>query len=376
MNFIGNKKEKKMNVLMVVNNLRVANGVATVIMNQYSSLIKNGYEVDFLQFLELESPYIKEIKKNKGKIYTIGKNLNGIKNMFYILNNKKYDIIHINQMNLQTVILIILARLLKVKNIVYHSHNTKVPGGVKRNIQEKMCNVIYNIFANKYIACSKKAGEDSFGKKNFWILNNSIDIKKFKYNYDIRCIYRKKIDISLDTFVVGTVCRIAKQKNPFFVLDIISEIIKINKNAIFIWVGSAPFENDCMLKQLKEKTKELDIDKNILWLGSKEDVHNWYSIMDVFIMPSLWEGLGITYIESQANSLPTFASDVVPEDTKITNFIEYLSTKQTAKEWAIEICKYPIRNKDSGIDNYQNFINKGYDLSKASEDLLKIYNTF
>lgn len=365
-----------MKVLIVVNNLRVANGVATVIMNQYDALIDNDYKIDFVQFLEMESPYIQKIEENNGKIYTIKKNVKHIKEIFNILKNNKYDIVHINQMNLYTVILIILAYFMKVKHIVYHSHNTKIPGTLKRKIQEKMCNIVYKIFANKYIACSEKAGIDAFGKSKFVILKNSIDVKKFAYNYNTRVSLRQKLNIGDETFVIGTVCRIAKQKNPKFILEIIAEVVKKKKKCVFLWIGSAPSDNDSIVLELKKIAQEMKIEKNILWLGSKTDVYNWYSVMDVFLMPSFWEGLGITYIESQANSLITFASDVVPEDTHITNLIKYLSLNLPAKKWADEICKYSTRNQQSSQDNYSKFVEHGYDLTTAKEDLLKIYNSF
>lgn len=379
MNFSGNKKQKrkiyKVKVLIVVNNLRMANGVATVIMNQYKSLIDNGYDVDFMQFLNFDSPYSELVKSNKGIITTINKNFSGIKKICMLIKKEKYDIIHINQMNFFTVFLVIYAKIKRTKNIIYHSHNTKIPGGFKRNILETMSNIVYSLFSNRLIACSKKAGEDSFGKKKFTILKNSIDVKKFEYDFRIRNKLRENINISKEKFVIGTVCRIADQKNPMFMLDIISEVIKMKSNTIFLWIGSAPTDNDTVLIKIREKIKELNLQENVVFVGSKEDVYNWYSVMDVFLMPSKWEGLGITYIEAQANSLPTFASDVVPRDTQITNLIKYFSLSLEPSEWAKEICKYDIRNKNSKKNNYECFVRNGYDSQIAKRDLLNIYNS-
>ena len=365
-----------MKILIVINNFRVANGVATVIMNQYEGLIEEKNQVDFIQFLNFESKYTDVIKKNGGKIYTVNKNFNSFKELYKIIKVGNYDIVHINQMNLQTVFLSVIARLRKVKCVIYHSHNTTIPGGIKRQVLQRACNTVYNIFSTNYIACSSKAGKDIFKKKKFYILKNSIDVKKFEYNYIIRQKYRNEYNIGNDTFVVGTICRYCEQKNPIFMIEIFSQILKIRPDSLFLWIGSAPSDNDPIVRSMYKKVKELGIEDKIRWLGSKEDVHNWYSVMDVFFMPSRWEGLGITYIEAQANSLPTFASDVVPIETKITNLISYLSLNDSAKVWAKEMCKCLIRNEDSKKDNYSKFVDNGYDIKYANKELTKMYSLF
>lgn len=365
-----------MKLLFVVSSLRVANGVATVIMNQYDSLIDAGYEIDFLQFVSFESPYVDRIKNNSGKIFTIKRNFFSLKKIYKVLKENCYDIVHINQMNFHTVYLTLIAKRLKVKNIVYHSHNTKIPGGIKRTILEKASNIVYSNCANRLIACSNAAGKDSFGKKEFIVLKNSIDVKKFEYNFSIRKEIRERQNISDNTFVVGTVCRFANQKNPLLMIDIVNEVIKLRPNTIFLWVGSPPSKDDPIIDEMNQRVEELNIKEKMLWVGSKSDVYKWYSAMDVFLMPSKWEGLGITYIEAQANSLPTYASSVVPIDTKITDLIKYISLDCLPSKWAEELCKNHIRNETSKKNNKQKFIDAGFDSENAKDDLTKIYNSF
>ena len=361
-----------MNILMVLNNLRVANGVATTIMNQYDELIHNGFNVDFMEFLDFDSPYIDRIKKNGGEIFCVSKNKNALKNMSNILKRKNYNIVHINQVNAQTVQLAIIARYYQVPHVVFHSHNTKIPGGVKRRVLETGCNIVYRMFADTLVACSEQAGKDSFGNKDFVVLKNSIDARKFEFNKTKRDEIRTQLNISADTLVVGTVCRYARQKNPIFMIDIIDKLLNMGINTKFLWVGSAPSENDPVYKEMQKEIRRRNIADKMLWVGSKNDIFNWYSAMDVFLMPSLWEGLGITYIEAQANSLPTFASDVVPVETKVTELIKFYSLNLSADEWALEISKCSIRN--GNVKNYFNEIKKaGYDLTTAKSDLLHIY---
>nr|WP_294492638.1 glycosyltransferase [uncultured Mediterraneibacter sp.] len=362
-----------MKVLIVLNNLRVANGVATVIMNQYDALVENGVTVDFMQFLDFDSPYVDHIKQNGGKIFLIEKDVQGRKYMKRILKYEKYDIVHVNQMNYQTVHLTMIAHYYGVKRVIFHSHNTKIPGGLKRAILEKACNIAYSIFADELIACSNRAGRDSFGKRKFIVLKNAIDVSKFHFDIKIRSSMRKELGISDNTFVVGTVCRYAHQKNPIFMIDIMAEVIKVRPDSKFLWIGSAPVENDPLLLQMEERIRMHGIENKMLWVGSKPDVEKWYSVMDVFMMPSLWEGLGITYIEAQANSLPTFSSTVVPRDTQITPLISYLPLSEPAKKWAEAICSNRVRSNNDISDYYENFVRAGYDLKTARCDLLNIY---
>ena len=255
-----------MKILIVLNNLRVANGVATVIMNQYDTLIEHKIDVDFIQFLDFDSPYIEHIKNNDGKIFLVKKNKNSIKQMKRILKDNQYDIVHINQMNAQTVELAIMAHHYGIKNVIFHSHNTKIPGGIKRRILEKGCNITYKIFADSLVACSEQAGKDSFGKKNFKILRNAIDVQKFQFDRNERNKIRKELDVSDDIFVLGTVCRYASQKNPCFMIDIVNELIKSGMNIKFLWVGSAPKKDDPILIKMKEKVKEYLLGNHIgLW---------------------------------------------------------------------------------------------------------------
>lgn len=362
-----------MNVLIVLNNLRVANGVATTIMNQYDALVEQGYKVDFMQFLRFESPYVERIEKNGGKIILVQKDHRDLHQMIQVLKNTRYDIVHINQMNAQTVKLAAIAHFFGVRCVIVHSHNTKIPANWKRTVLEAMCNLAYRLFADQRLACSESAGRDAFGKQPFLVLKNAIDVSKFRFNADQRNRIRGELGISSDTFVVGTVCRYARQKSPIFMIDIMNEVIKKRPGSLFLWVGSAPRDDDPIYLQMKQRVKELHLENAMCWVGSKTDVHHWYSAMDVFMMPSLWEGLGITFVEAQANSLPTLASDVVPRDTQITPLISYHSLSASPAVWADAILKYDVRTEVSGRDYSQQFLEAGYDLKTACSDLAKIY---
>lgn len=363
-------------VLFITNSFRTCNGVATVLMNQYQALIDAGYKVDILQFLDIDSIYAERVRKNGGRVITykiVNSKFENLKNIKAFYRNSHYDIVHVNHMDIIAAMFIWCAKETKVPVIVYHSHNTKLKGDLKRNIKSLIYDYLCVKGSNVYLACSKSAGKDVFGNKKFTILHNAIDVKKFKFDSKERKTIRQELAIADDAFVLGTVCRYADQKNPILMYEIFAEILKRKPDAVFLWVGSAATENDQIIRSMKIKAKELGIENNLRLVGSKDDVFRWYSPMDAFLMPSKWEGLGITYIEAQANGLPTFASDVVPEDANVTPLYNALSLKKTPKEWAESICKCEIRNSDSIPDYEQQITNKGYNIRISNSELLKIY---
>lgn len=363
-------------VLFITNSFRTCNGVATVLMNQYQALIDAGYKVDILQFWDIDSVYAERVRKNGGNVITykiLSSKLDNIRKIKEFYKDHTYDIVHINHTDLIAAMFIWCAKEAHVPVIVYHSHNTKLLGGLKRNLKSTIYDYLCVKGANLYLACSKRAGDDVFKNKQFTILHNAIAIDKFKFNNENRKKIRKELNINENDLVIGTVCRYAEQKNPIFMYEIFSEILKKNSNAIFLWVGSAASEEDPIVRQMKLTAKKLKIEEKLRLVGSKDDVYNWYSAMDVFLMPSKWEGLGITYIESQANGLPTFASDVVPDDAKVTALFKSISLNETPEAWAKQICKCKIRNKENVVDYKQDIVDKGYDITKTNAELLKIY---
>lgn len=363
-------------VLFITNSFRTCNGVATVLMNQYQSLIDAGFMVDVLQFWDIDSIYADRVRRNGGRVITFNiadEKLENLRNISAFYKNNHYDIVHVNHTDLIAAMFIWCARKRGIPAIVYHSHNTKLKGNLKRNIKSFVYDYLCVTGSNLYLACSEQAGKDVFGSREFTVLHNAIDVKKFRFDTTDRKALRHELNIEDDTFVLGTVCRYAEQKNPILMYEIFSEVLKRKPGAIFLWVGSAASENDPIVAQMKLKAKELGIEKNLRLVGSKDDAYRWYSPMDVFLMPSKWEGLGITYIEAQANGLPTFASDVVPKDAKVTPLFQTLSLETTPGEWAEAICVYGTRS-DKSLPNYeQEITDKGYNIRMSNSELLKIY---
>ncbi len=362
----------KLKILIQTPDLSEGDGIANVIMGQYDELIKNECIVDFAENDHNASIYTDKVDKNGGNFILFGslKDRRKIKNLIKYGN---YDIVHINYGCLLSYILVYYAKKYKVKKIIWHSHNTKHNITLKNKIRHYL-NYFFGVKkSNCYLACTEKAGKDIFGNKSFKILNNAINTKKFSFNYEKRTAIRNKYKIEDDCFVIGTVCRYSIQKNPIFMLDIIKEMKK-HRKIKFMWVGSS---ND-YAKEIFDYIEKNNLKDDVILVGKVSDTSTYYNAMDSFIMPSFWEGLGIAYIEAQANGLPTYGSNAVPKEAALTKLFSSLPIDKGISIWVNKIMKNNIRTdeKDSSIYAMKQIFNNGYALENYCGKLYEIYTYF
>ena len=172
----------------------------------------------------------------------------------------------------------------------------------------------------------------TFERGKVTIINNAIDLDKFKYSEKLRKEKRKELGIKDDTLVIGHIGRFVTQKNHTFLIDIFNELHKENKDSLLMLVGQGPLQYE-----IKEKVKSLGLENSVLFLGQRDDVNRLYQAMDVFCLPSLYEGLPVVGVEAQANGLLCILSDEMTKETKVLNSTVFLSLNKTASEWANSI---------------------------------------
>lgn len=312
--------------------------------------------------LKFEKLGVKIIKTNYGI------DNNQIKYFFELIGffyKYKFDVIHCNLMQ-NSLYPLIAGFISKIKNRIVHTHMN-----MSINIYDKSFNnrkkfikkfkmLLCDIFSTKKIACSKIAGETSF-KGNFEIIYNAIDISLFEKSDEKRIKIRKKLKINSNN-LYAFFGRLYEEKNPLFAYKLFHEIKKTDVNAKMLFIGSGG---------LKEKMIELfKNNQDIIYIESVNDIQNYYQAIDLLIFPSLAEGLGMVAIEAQLMGVPVLASSGVPVETKISDYISYLSLSMGLNDWkdkALEMVKY---NKNA--INYNN--NKdNYDIKKQSEKLFELY---
>ena len=362
-------------VLICLTSLSSGNGIAKAIMNYYNELIKSSYQVDFLLILNLKSndEYLELIKKSNSKIFTISEG-NKIKKSIYIktelsriLKNEKYDIIHVNLVQLYAYACIHTAKKMKVKNIIYHVHNptTKLP--FLKDVLYKITNYLCIKQATHYFACSNLAGKSVFKNKKFQVIKNLTEIKQYIYDENARKEYRKQFNIQPNELVIGVVARIEEQKNPYFVFHIVSELMKKRKNIKLLWIGTGSLKG-----KIEEYIQKVNIANQCMLLEIRNDVNKIYSAMDVFFLPSLYEGLGIVFIEAQSAGLPILTSTKVPTDIEVTDLVYKLDLQENIEIWVNQLDNLLQEKIDR--PKYGNIMqNSGYDISN-DEALVKAYD--
>ena len=268
-------------------------GVESVVMNYYKNIDRNRIQFHFLCDEDSTDIPYEEIEKLGGKVIVIPpyqKLFKYQKELYRIFKENNYKIIH-SHINALSVFPLRIAKKAGVPIRIAHSHSTSNKKEWKKNILKMILRPLSKLYANNYFACTEYAGKWLFGKKvverkELNVINNAIDLKKFEFNENTREDLRKELGIKEDVLVIGHVGRFMKQKNHEFLIDVFEKAIKQDDNIYLILVGQGPLED-----KIKEMAKEKGIEDKILFLGQRNDVNKLYQAMDIFVLPSLYEGL-------------------------------------------------------------------------------------
>ena len=342
-------------------------------MNYYRNIDRSEIQFDFICDEDSTNIPYDEIESLGGKVILIPpyqKVIKYHKELKRVLKEGNYKIVH-SHINTLSVFSLFAAKCAGVPVRIAHSHSTTNKKEKNKNLMKQLLRPFSKVFATDYMCCSELAGRWLFGDKeydkgNVYLLNNAIDLDKFKYDEVVRREKRKELNIDDDTLVIGHVGRFVEQKNHRFLIDIFNEVHKQNEKSILLLVGQGP-----LMEKIKEKVKSLGIEDSVKFLGQRNDISELYQAFDVFCLPSLYEGLPVVGVEAQATGLLCLFSDDMTKETKVLESTKFLSLEQSAKEWA-EILLKSIENferKDTTIE----FFNNGFDIKMEVKKLIKIY---
>lgn len=362
-------------VLHFVSSTRVDSGVMSIIMNIYRNIDRERIQFDFLYFDNYDNTFESEINALGGVCYKISRPrlsksfFNELKAFF---NEKNmYSILHNHEVYMN-VIIAPIAKRYGVKNVIVHSHTTKFSDKKINSIRNKILCLPIKKQADYYFACSKLAGrflygDDYINKGKVVILNNAIECDKFKYDKNKRLEIRKKLELD-GKMVVGHVGRFNEQKNHMFLIDIFNQICKLKSNAHLILIGDGPLEN-----KIKEKVKILDLQEKVTFLGRRNDISDLMQAMDVFILPSLYEGLPLVGVEAQAAGLPCFMADTITDEVNFcdTKFFNLKNDSSIIAKQVVESLEN-FNREDTTIYIRENGYNIHDEVDKLKELYLKL----
>ena len=346
-------------------------GAETLIMNLYRNIDRSKVQFDFLLHCSHESAYEKEIQSLGGKIYRIPRYLGYNKLSYerdltnFLNSHPEYLIIHDHLMNSASETLKVAKKLGRIG--IAHSHIANNPFSLTELYRFFFRKDLWKI-ADYRFACSEEAGKRLYrNKADFIILKNGIMTEKFKYTDAMRENKRSSLGLKETTKVIGTIGRMVKQKNQVRLLYIMKRLVELNEDTKLLLIGEGPLESD-----LRMTTRKLNLEDKVLFTGPRTDVNELLSAMDVFVLPSLYEGLGIVLVEAQASGLPCIFSDIIPNDVDlIPELIHRVSLSASDDIWAnsIQNCEQMNRRDDA----WKAVADRGYDIKSSVQQLQDFY---
>ncbi len=344
-------------------------GLETMLMNYYRNIDREKVQFDFLAHRDFRSDYDDEIESLGGRIYRLPRLVPWSRSYHEALDaffdeHPEYEVIHVHQDCLSSVILK-SAEKHGIPVRIAHSHTSNQDKNLKYFIKLYYRRLIPK-YATKLFACGEKAGDWMFCGAPFEVVRNAIDAKSYSCNEKIRHKLRQALHISDDTFVIGHVGRFSSVKNHPFLLEIFASLLKKEPNAVLLLVGGG--EN---MPKMQEKAKAMGISDRVIFTGIRSDVADIMQAMDVFVFPSLYEGLPVTLVEAQASGVPCLISDRVSPECIITNgLVESVSLSENSDAWADIILEKRALPR---VDRYSEIAAHGFDIATAALKLQEFY---
>lgn len=348
-------------------------GIESYMMNYYRNFDRDKIQIDFVSIGLERAAYDDEINSLGGKIYYIpkkSKNYIGyIKALREIFKSEKYRIVH-THMDAMGMTVLKEAKKCNIPIRIAHSHNTQhlTNNTIKLRVNEYARKNI-NKYATHMFACSEAAGRWLFGDEAFeegkvCIVKNAINIEKFDFNIEQRSFLRNKYGILNDEIVIGHVGRFDYQKNHDFLINVFKKVtIKDNKYKLML-IGDGHLKN-----KIEEKINILGIKENVILTGAVNNAFEYFNAFDMFILPSVFEGLPVVGIEAQANGLACFVSNNITKEICINPNVDFLPIDNT-NIWVKNLMKEKSQKR---IDNNELILKSGYDIKQEATILQKKY---
>lgn len=350
-------------------------GLETMLMNYYRQIDRKKIQFDFMVHRDEAGDYDEDIGILGGRIYRMPQIKPGNYRRYFnsldefFAEHPEYKVVH-SHINENSSFVLRAARKAGIPGRIAHSHLSDL--GLDLKLPFRLY-ARYNMkdHPSHYFACSQKAGEWLFGKNimdsnHFTVLNNAVNVRDFTFNRITRNEMRSTLGIK-DELVIGHVGRFNKQKNHEFLIDIFKETIKKQPNTILLLVGEGHLR-----PSIEKKVEQLGLTSKVKFLGLRNDIPNLMQAMDLFLFPSLFEGLPVVLVEAQAAGLRCVISDVITKESDVTGRIDYLRLNQPPEQWADRILSITYEHEDT----HENLKKSGYDIVSSSQWLSDHYSEY
>lgn len=356
-------------------------GMESVVMNYWRRMDLNRISFDFLSYFS-RIAYQEELEAGGAHCYVIprkGGNPHAYQKAlqsFFNAHQGEYAVIWYNTCSLANIDFLVQAKRVGIPGRIVHAHNAQNEASKIKGLFHRINRKRIDRYATDFWSCSDNAAayfypETIRHSKSFWMVNNAIDLQRFAYREEDRIEVRKTLGLTPNAMVVGHVGRFTPQKNHFFLLEIFAEIRKKRSDARLLLVGQGELENS-----VRQKAEELGVLQDVIFAGVRSDVESLLSAMDVFLFPSLFEGLPLALLEAQAEGLPCYTTaNTVPKEADMTGLVHYLELSAPPAQWANSVLS-TWKEKDRSEPYDQMIREYGYDIrqeaAKMQQRLIEI----
>lgn len=348
-------------------------GAETFLMKIYRKLDRSKYQMDFCVNISEKGFYDDEIKSLGGKIYNIPCKLDDIKQfkkgLANIIQNNQYKYVFRITSNAMGFYDLKIAKNNGAERCIVRSSNSSDGTDLKFRIAHILGQLLYSRYIDVKIAPSDLAARYTFGDRAYQsgdvsLLHNAVDLKEYSYSVQERKIIRNEFNIPENMLVIGHIGRFSEQKNHKYLLQILKKILEEVPDVKLILVGKGELEDN-----IQTMARKLGIFNNIIFAGIRSDISSILCAMDVFVFPSLYEGMPNTVIEAQATGLPCVISDTITKEADITGLVKYESLSKSPEEWARDIIAYAGKERKS---TKESFIKNGYNIESVVREFEKL----
>lgn len=355
-------------ILQVVTHMN-RGGLESMLMNYYRNIDRNTIQFDFLTHRpeNEKKDFDDEIKAMGGIIYhlpvmnPLSLEYRHALNTFF-KEHPEYKIVHVHQDCMSSIVLK-YAQKNGVPIRIAHSHNTMQDKNYKYYLKMHYKKQI-PAYATDLFSCGREAGNWMFGGRRYKILNNAIDVDRYRFDETMRNEYRARLGVS-DKFVIGHVGRFCAQKNHEYLIRIFSVIAESNRDTVLLLIGTGELQN-----RIKSLVDALGLETRVKFLGVRDDIPPILMAMDCFLFPSLYEGLPVTLMEAQASGLPCIISQTVTDEVMVTDLITRMDLKDSPDEWSRQIQGQKVPDRVAYADKVKA---ARYDIKSEANHLAQFY---
>lgn len=361
---------KPIRVLHIVSIMDMG-GIENFIMNLYRNIDRTKIQFDFLVHHEKKGIFEEEIETLGGKIYRIPfvtkvGHTRYIKELNNFFKNNNYSIVH-SHYNTMSGLILRAAKKNKIKTRIAHSHTTDPKYKLLASIYKRYSKFFINRVSTHRFACSELAGKWLYGENSeFKVIKNGIVAKNYIYNEKKRIVIREKLELKNNEIVLGHIGRFDELKNQKFLIEVFKSLNNLKSNYKLFLIGDGKLR-----KEMQEKVKDMKLEDKVIFLGLRKDIPDLLQAFDLFVFPSITEGLPVTLIEAQASGLKCFISDSITKEVDLgCNLLNFISLQKTSEEWANIINENSIYERENTLKFVQS---NGYDMTINIKEIEKIY---